>query len=119
MTTEIFQSECQIFKRISGKWLGGCGFLDGEKLICMDGLYEDVITTNCLVYSFGVGKYNLEGAIIGMVGFRSVCFLQDQEKKRERKPRLTTKNPDYQLGWAVMALCRQLDILKRNFHFTY
>ena len=63
MTTEIFQSQCQIFKRISGKWLGGCGFLDGEKLICMDGLYEDVITNNCLVYSFGVGKYNLEGAI--------------------------------------------------------
>ena len=60
MTTEIFQSECQIFKRISGKWLGGCGFLDGEKLICMDGLYEDVITNNCLVYSFGVGKYNLK-----------------------------------------------------------
>jgi len=55
MTTEIFQSQCQIFKRISGKWLGGCGFLDGEKLICMDGLYEDVITNNCLVYSFGVG----------------------------------------------------------------
>ena len=60
MTTEIFQSECQIFRRISGKWLGGCGFLDGEKLICMDGLYEDVITNNCLVYSFGVGKYNLK-----------------------------------------------------------
>ena len=34
--------------------------LDGEKLICMDGLYEDVITNNCLVYSFGVGKYNLK-----------------------------------------------------------
>ena len=60
MTTEIFQSQCQIFKRISGKWLGGCGFLDGEKLICMDGLYEDVITNNCLVYSFGVGKYDLK-----------------------------------------------------------
>ena len=63
MTTEIFQSQCQIFKRISGKWLGGCGFLDGEKLICMDGLYEDVITNNCLVYSFGVGKYNIESAV--------------------------------------------------------
>jgi hypothetical protein len=69
MTTEIFQSQCQIFKRISGKWLGGCGFLDGEKLICMDGLYEDVITNNCLVYSFGVGKYNLEGAIKERWGF--------------------------------------------------
>ena len=42
--------------------MGGCGFLDGEKLICMDGLYEDVINNNCLVYSFGVGKYDLEAA---------------------------------------------------------
>ena len=75
MTTEIFQSQCQIFKRISGKWLGGCGFLDGEKLICMDGLYEDVITNNCLVYSFGVGKYNLEGAIKEWWGFdQSVSY---------------------------------------------
>ena len=99
MTTEIFQSECQIFRRISGKWLGGCGFLDGEKLICMDGLYEDVITNNCLVYSFGVGKYNLEGAIKEWWVFdQSNRICTNQGIKRGRKPRLTTKTSKYQLG---------------------
>ena len=58
MSAETFQGHCNIFKKLSGKWLPGCGFLDGEKLICMDGLYEDVINNECLVYSFGVGKYN-------------------------------------------------------------
>ena len=31
-----------------------CGFLDGEKLLCMDGLYEALEQKNCLVYSFGL-----------------------------------------------------------------
>jgi hypothetical protein len=37
--------------------------------------------------------------------------------KRGRKARLTTKSTDYKLGLAVLALCRQLNILKHNFHF--
>ena len=40
-------------------------------------------------------------------------------KEECRKCRLSTKTPDYQLGWAVVALCRQLDILKPNFHFVW
>ena len=36
-----------------------------------------------------------------------------------RNCRLSTESPNYQLGWAVLALCRQLDILKHNFHFTW
>ena len=33
--------------------------------------------------------------------------------------RLTIKNPDYQLGWAILAECRQIDTQKCNFHFMY
>ena len=29
--------------------------------------------------------------------------------------RLTTKNPDFKLGWAILAECRQLDTHKRIF----
>ena len=47
----------------------------------------------------------------------SLCFsLLDncrlaklQGRTKWRSCRLTTKNPDYQLGWAILAECRQLD----------
>ena len=31
------------------------GFLDGEKIVCMDNLHEAVKTDTCLIYSFGLG----------------------------------------------------------------
>ena len=48
------QNSCQIVKQLSGRWANQCGFSDGEKLICMDGLYEAVMNNTCLVYSFGL-----------------------------------------------------------------
>ena len=48
------QNSCQIVKQLTGRWANECGFLDGEKLICMDGFYEAVINNTCLVYSFGL-----------------------------------------------------------------
>ena len=46
-----------------------------------------------------------------------ICYIQGRMKWRNC--RLSTKTPDYHLGWAVWALCRQLDILKCNFCFIY
>jgi hypothetical protein len=53
------QTGCNVIKRIAGRWLPDCGFLDGEKFLCMDRLYEDVKSGNCLVYSFGLCKYQV------------------------------------------------------------
>ena len=47
-------NKCNILKKIGGQWLGGCGFFDGEKLVCMDGIYKSIKNQNCLVYSFGL-----------------------------------------------------------------
>ena len=44
------QSACKIVKKIGGFWYGGCGFLDGEKLVCMDSLYRAIQNNTCLVY---------------------------------------------------------------------
>ena len=44
------QSACEIVKKIGGFWYGGCGFLDGEKLVCMDSLYRAIQNDTCLVY---------------------------------------------------------------------
>ena len=33
--------------------------------------------------------------------------------------RLTTKYPDYQLSWDILAECRQQDANKHNFYFVY
>ena len=44
------QNSCQIVKKIGGFWYGGCGFLDGEKIICMDLLFPAVKNKTCLVY---------------------------------------------------------------------
>ena len=49
----------------------------------------------------------------------SITQGADQERTKWRKCRLTTKNPDYQLGWAILADCRHLDTHKRNFCFMY
>ena len=41
----------------SGVYLDNyCGFQDGEKLLCMDGLYKSVQNQTCIVYSFGLGN---------------------------------------------------------------
>ena len=37
------QNSCQIIKRFAGRWFSECGFEDGEKFICMDGLYLSLI----------------------------------------------------------------------------
>ena len=48
------QNVCQIIKKIGGDWNSECGFVDGEKFICMELFHEALINGNCLVYSFGL-----------------------------------------------------------------
>ena len=48
------QNTCHIIKQIAGRWIGQCGFLDGEKYICIDRLYSALQNGTCLVYSFGL-----------------------------------------------------------------
>ena len=43
----------------------------------------------------------------------------EQGRTKWRNCRLAAKTPNYQLGWAILAECRQFDILKRNFLFMY
>lgn len=50
----IAQNSCQIIKQFAGRWSNECGFVDGEKSICMDGLYKAIENGTCLVYSFGL-----------------------------------------------------------------
>ena len=43
-------------------------------------------------------------------------LLWTQERLKWRNCRLITKNPDYYLGWAILAECRQLDTHSCIFH---
>ena len=54
LVTKPLQNPCKILKRIGGTWYGGCGFSDGEKLLCMESLYRAIHNGTCLVYSFGL-----------------------------------------------------------------
>ena len=55
------QSVCTVGKFFGGSWMGNCGALDGNKYVCLDQLYEDVQTGNCLIYSFGIaGDWTFE-----------------------------------------------------------
>ena len=68
----LFKGVCNVLKRVSGSWISieyttevnskiSCGFQDGEKLLCMDGLYKAVQNQTCLVYSFGLANdWNFE-----------------------------------------------------------
>ena len=48
------QSVCNVGKFFGGQWLDGCGGMDGHKFVCLDKLYADVQSGNCLIYSFGI-----------------------------------------------------------------
>ena len=38
-----------------------CGGMDGNKFVCLDQFYNDVINKSCLIYSFGVsGDWSFE-----------------------------------------------------------
>lgn len=50
------QAQCLVGKYLGGEWLSTCGFLDGVKFVCMDGLMDAIDAGNCLVYSFGIAK---------------------------------------------------------------
>jgi hypothetical protein len=52
----FLQTHCTYGKNIgAGSWLDNCGFLDGEKYVCLDTLASEAAAGTCLVYSFGVG----------------------------------------------------------------
>ena len=63
------QNSCQIVKQFGGRWSRDCGFEDGEKIICMDTVYEAVKNGTCLVYSFGLADdwdFEISMASLGM-----------------------------------------------------
>ena len=63
------QNSCQIVKQFGGRWSKDCGFEDGEKIICMDTVYEAVKNGTCLVYSFGLADdwdFEISMASLGM-----------------------------------------------------
>ena len=69
------QNSCQIVKRFDGRWASECGFVDGEKLICMDGLYNAVQNGTCLVYSFGLADdwdFEISMASLGKHIYRKI-----------------------------------------------
>ena len=54
LINQPIQSSCKIFKKIAGIWNNQCGFFDGEKIVCMEKLYEAIQNGSCLIYSFGL-----------------------------------------------------------------
>jgi hypothetical protein len=42
-------------KKIGGKWNPEWKIIDGQKTVCLDKMYRDILRGECLVYSFGVG----------------------------------------------------------------
>ena len=54
MLNHPVQTSCKILKRIEGQWFKKCGYLDGQKFVCMEKLYEAIQNDLCLVYSFGL-----------------------------------------------------------------
>ena len=49
------QTQCKILKKVGGSWRSNsCGFVNGEKMVCMDVIYEALKNDSCLIYSFGL-----------------------------------------------------------------
>lgn len=61
------QSVCSVGKFFGGNWLSQCGAFDGNKYVCLDKVYSDVLNGNCLIYSFGIaGDWTFEEAMAGL-----------------------------------------------------
>lgn len=76
MSSHPLQNYCQVIKRFGGVWYEKCGYLDGEKLLCMDKLYAAVKNKSCLIYSFGLGTHwHFEEAMAEMGNIFTAAFL--------------------------------------------
>ena len=60
----------------------------------------------------GFVREGCKGTLLNALYVLSSSDRKDQGIKSERNCRLSTETPGYQLGWAVLAASRLLDILK-------
>jgi hypothetical protein len=64
LTSQTFETNCMVMKNFGGKWNPGMKIIDGQKPVCLDKLYHDLQSGNCLVYSFGIGdEFSFEVAM--------------------------------------------------------
>ena len=124
---------------IGGRIVGGQDADEGEypwqvswRRVEGDGAYHScggsVLNEDFVLTAGPQSKYNREflspisngfsflGSKGGMGKFSSI-LLKRQGRTKWRNCRLSTKTPDYQLGWAIWAASRLLDTLKLNFCF--
>ena len=67
VTSQPLQTVCTVSKLVGGEWLGNCGTFDGQKFVCLDKLYNDIMNDRCLVYSFGIANdWSFEEVMAGM-----------------------------------------------------
>ena len=97
-----------MLKRIAGSWSSGgdtsqvnskisCGFQDGEKLLCMDGLYKAVQNQTCLVYSFGLANdWNFE-VFMAELGMYNSYSQESTEVGQSKKTKNLLPNLDNSL----------------------
>ena len=67
--SQPLQTHCTFSKLIGGEWLSGCAFFDGDKFVCMDKMYDDMMSGDgkCLVYSFGIADdWTFEDTMAGL-----------------------------------------------------
>ena len=50
------QNVCTVGKFFGGIWMDHLGCLDGHKYLCLDQLYGDIKSGNCLIYSYGINN---------------------------------------------------------------
>ena len=84
------------------------------KLQQFDTVYSWVYATPFTVHKRWVivcRSFHVRGPhILQWIPVRTTCIdTYIQGRTKWRNCRLTTKNPDYQLGWALLAECMQLD----------
>ena len=92
----------------------------GSQEMCRFRIYQ-CFKSQIVRHSFNPQLSRLVCKKVFFFNFASVCFSQylfiRKNEVEELYHWLTTQNSDYQLGWAILAECRQLDTHKHIFHF--
>ncbi len=93
VTAMPLQTACGVGKRLGGQWISQCGFLDGDKYVCLDDFHEE---KECLVYSFGIADdWSFEDTM-GRLGCQVRAFDPTIDHPERRSENVTF----YKLGLA-------------------
>ena len=115
--TNPFNSVCKEQKRFGGSYKAGCSHYDGQKIVCMDDILQDLENNECLIYSFGIkDDWSFEDTM-DKIGCTVYAYDPTVDFPRNRGHQITFEKIGLTARrYIINNLYSMSDILRRNNH---